>query len=196
MATFDDREMAVARVYARAMLEIAREGDPGELLEELQGMVSLFETHPELKDFLTSPLVDQGPRKKVLDGLFRERASALFLDSLQVINQNSRLALLPCVAEAYRLDYDALRGVVDVEVHSAIELTEGQREALRGKVQALTGKTPKLVETVNPQIVGGLIVQVGDDRLDGSVATQLQVAGAKLKQRAAREIRSEKSYWA
>ncbi len=198
MAKIDVQEITVGRVYARSMLELAgAEGDDAteDLLDELRALVALTESDSDLEHFLSSPMVGLDARRDVLEKVFRGSSSDLFVDSLQVLNRNSRLAMLPAIAEALRLEYDALRDIVDVEVRSAVELSEELRERLREKVRALTRKSPQLSETIDPSIQGGLIVQIGDDRLDGSVATQLHEAGAKLKARAARELRSEKSYW-
>ncbi len=198
MAGIDVQEITVGRVYARALLELAEaegEGLAAKLLEELRALVALTESDADLAHFLSSPMIGLEARREVLEKLFRSQASDLLVDALQVLNQNSRLALLPAITEALRLEYDTLRGIVGVDVRSAVELSEELRERLREKVRALTGKSPQLNERVDPSIMGGLVVQIGDDRLDGSVSTQLQVAGAMLKARAAREVRSEKSYW-
>ncbi len=196
MAKFDDKAMAIARVYARAMLELAPEDARGSLCDELFALVSIVRNQAEFADFLASPMVDQEARRTVIDRALKGKISDLLLDSLQVMNRKSRLPLLPAVAQAYRQEYDHARGVVAVRVLSAVQLDEAQRRALVSKLEKLTGKTPAIEAIVDPSIVGGIIVQIGDKLLDGSVARQLEVAGRRLQERASKEIRSNKSYWA
>jgi len=103
MANVDSRETGVARVYARAMLDLAAaQGQEDELLAELQELGRAIENDPELATFLASPLVSSEARAEVLEKVFRRRASDLLVDALEVINHHGRLGLLPAIAAAYR----------------------------------------------------------------------------------------------
>jgi F-type H+-transporting ATPase subunit delta len=196
MAKFDDKEMAIARVYAQAILELTPADARDSLLEELDGLVAVVRAQPEFAGFLASPMVDQEARRSVIEKALQGVISDLLLDSLQIMNRKSRLPLLPAVAEAYRQEYDRARGVVAVRVRTAVGLDDAQRNELTARLKEVTKKTPAIEEIVDPSIVGGMIVQIGDLLLDGSVARQLEVAGRKIQERASKEIRSNKSYWA
>jgi F-type H+-transporting ATPase subunit delta len=193
MANVDSRETGVARVYARAMLDLAAaQGQEDELLAELQELGRSIENDPELATFLASPLVSGEARAEVLEKVFRRRASDLLVDSLEVINHHGRLGLMPAIAAAYRDEYRDLRGLVDVQVTTAVPLSEGQRGRLSKAVAKFTGKQPQLIERVDRSILGGLMVEVAGEKIDTSLATQLHDVGTELAQRAAQELHGGK----
>lgn len=189
MANVDSRETGVARVYAKAMLDLAAaQGQEDALLEELHELGRAIAADSELATFLASPLVSSEARAEVLEKVFRRRASDLLVDSLEVINRKGRLALLPAIAAAYRDEYRELRGQVDARVTTAVPLNEAQRGSLAAAIAKFTGKRPELIERVDPSILGGLMVEVAGEKIDSSLATRLHDVGVALAQRAAQEL--------
>ena len=189
MASADSREVGVARVYARAMLHLAAaQGQEDELLGELAGLGKAVAGDAELAAFLASPLVSSEARAQVIEKVFRQRASDLLVDALEVINGKGRLGLLPAIVEAYRGEYRELRGLVDARVTTAVPLSKAQRESLAAAVAKLTGKQPELIESVDPSILGGLVVEVSGEKIDSSLAMRLRDVGMHLAQRAALEL--------
>lgn len=195
MANFNDRELAVAKVYARAMLDLAQQSESSaEVLEELDAILAQAEASEELSDFLSNPVLDIGARRESLEVIFRGRVSDMTLDSIQVINRKGRLQLLPVIAEAYRAELRERQGLVEVHVTSAVPLPEAQRQRLLAAIDRQTGKKSQIVETVDPDILGGLVVRVGDDKIDTSVARELDKLSAALAERASKEILAGKAY--
>lgn len=195
MPRIDEKQMALARVYARAVVELAEEREETDrVLAELAELASYLDAHPELADFLASPLVRTTERRELLEKLFRGRAGDLLVDALQVMNRKGRLALLPAVAEAFRQEVRDLQGLTDVHVASAVALPAGLKERLLEAISRLTGKKPQLVEVVDPRLLGGLVLLMGDEKIDGSVARELEKVGERLRRRASEEILSGKSY--
>jgi len=189
MANVDSRETGVARVYAKAMLDLAAaQGQEDALLEELRELGRAIAADRELATFLATPLVSGEARAEVLEKVFRRRASDLLVDSLEVINRKGRLALLPAIAAAYRDEYRELRGQVDARVTTAVPLSEAQRASLAAAIAKFTGKRPELIERVDPSILGGLMVEVAGEKIDSSLATRLHDVGVALTQRAAQEL--------
>jgi F-type H+-transporting ATPase subunit delta len=189
MASVDDRHFAVARLYAKAMLEVAEEQGAAESLqEELEGLAAYLEGDADFADFLTSPLIDRRRRRDSLERLLRGHASDLLVDSLQVINAKGRLELFPTLVEAYRRELLALRGYVDVHVTTAVGLSDALRQRLRAAADKFTGRKARLVETVDPQILGGLVVRVENEKFDASIARALARLTTALDAHATREI--------
>lgn len=189
MANVSDQELTIARVYSRSMLKLAEErGEGDSLLEELKGLVEYIDSNPEFERFLESPLVDDKDRADVLERAFRGRASDLLVDSLQVVNRKGRLGLLRAIAEAYRMEHRDLRGMVDAHVRTVVPLTEPLRERIRTAVARRTGKTPVLIEKIDPSLIAGVVVQVGDMKLDASLSRRLRELSALLDERATQEI--------
>jgi F-type H+-transporting ATPase subunit delta len=189
MANVDSREAGVARVYARAMLDLAAaQGQDEDLLADLAALGDAVAGDPELATFLASPLVSGAARAEVLEKVFRRRASDLLVDSLEVINRKGRLGLLAAIVDAYRGEYRELRGLVDALVVSAVPLTKAQRTGLVAAVARLTGKQPELIERVDPAILGGLVVEVAGEKIDTSLSSRLRDVATHLAQRAALEL--------
>ena len=140
MAKADDKEMAVAQVYAHAMHDLAKSrGEADALGEELAELAAYVEGSPELTTFFASPLVDAGERAKSLERLFRGRASDLLVDALQVIHRKERLGLLGAVADAYHLRHQEHLGEVDVRVTTAVPLSGALRRRLESVLEQHSG---------------------------------------------------------
>lgn len=191
MASLDEKQVPVARVYGQAMLSLAEEADSAKpLLEELDGLVALLAAQPEFGAYLTSPLVDQDDRRAALERTLRGRSSDLLVDTLQVLNRNGRLSLLETVVETYRQAYQEKHDEIDVQVTTAVALDDDLRASIVALAQRLSGRRPALSETVDASLLGGMVLRVGDRKIDTSVAKDLKTIRAQLVERASREILS------
>jgi F-type H+-transporting ATPase subunit delta len=195
MASVDESNREIGRLYAEAILHVAEEkGQAEELLEELNGLVEYLDRNPELESFLGSPLIEAEPRAQVIEKAFRGKASDLLLDSILVVNGKGRLSALRAIAVAYRAALRDLRGWVDIDVRTAVPLTAALRGRLEQTLAAATGRKPTLIEKVDPAVIGGLVVEVEGRKIDASVASRLHDLSEALLARASREIHSGKAY--
>lgn len=195
MPTTSDKEMALARVYAKAMIEVAQARDAtDDLLDELREFAAFLDANADFDAFLASPTVDAEARRAAIEKLFRGRASELFVDSLQVLNQKGRLAIARSVVEAYRLEHEELHGRIDVYVRTATPLSDELRTRLQASASRYAGKQAELIESVDESLIGGMVVQVGDRKIDRSVAIGLRRLRDALLARASAEIHSGKEY--
>jgi len=189
MANVSDQDLSIARLYSRAMLQLAEErGESESLLEELGGLVDYLDRNPDFERFLASPLVDDEDRAGMLERAFRGKASDLLVDGLQVANRKGRLGLLRGIAEGYRIEHRDLRGMVEAIVRTAVPLSEPLRIRVRDTVARHTGKQPVLIEKVDPALIGGIVIEVGGEKIDGSLARRLRELGENLERRATQEI--------
>ena len=188
MAKVDDKHIAVARVYNQAFLNLvgdqAEEGI-GELLE----IVGLTESDARFARFLSSPLVDPEERATSLEKLFRGKASDLVVDTLQVLNRKGRLEILPTMAELCRRDHLEAAGHLEVVVRSAVALDDTSRDKLRAALSKRTGREHiDLIEEVDPTLLAGLQVRVGDTKLDGTARRELDILRAQIHGRAIHDL--------
>ena len=191
-----EQEIAIARVYAQAALSLAEtQGQAESVLEEIEDLRILMDRDPAFDDFLGSPLVNTEERRASLDRMGRGQMSEILLDTLQVMNNKGRAGLVRALVEAYRQEYEELRGLVRVRVQSAIPLSDSLRGQLQNVVSSYTGKTAQLQETVEPSLIGGLVVQVADRRIDTSVVKEIRGLGQRLLERASQEIHSGRTYF-
>jgi F-type H+-transporting ATPase subunit delta len=196
MAGGIERQAGVAAVWADAVVRLAAEaGDEDELLAELDGLVALLDREPELEALLASPIVDDEAKRGLVERALRGRASDLLVDALQVMRRKGRLELVRALARAYRVEWLRRRDRVEVEVASAVPLSDELREEVRRAAARRAGREPLLVEIVDPELLGGLVVRIGDDKFDGSVARELARLEETLLERASRELHAGKSYF-
>ena len=195
MANVTDKEIAVARVYSGSMLQLAEsKGEADNLLAELLELVRYLDGDSAFEDFLSSPRIDVQAREKTIEKVFRGRVSDLLVDSLQVLNRKERLALLRAIVKTYRLVHEELRGRIDVHVTTAVPLSKKMRQELAEVASRHAGKQAELVETVDQAILGGMVVRIGDEKFDSSVAARLKTLGGAFAERASQEVHSGKSY--
>jgi len=185
----DDRQDAIAKVYAEALFRLSEaRGESEQLLGELAELVRFSREHPGIAEPLLSPLAEPAKRRASIETVFRGRASDLFVDTLQVLNARRRLSLFPAVAEAFRKLFQRSRKVLDVHVETAVPLSPEQRAALVELTMKLTGSRANLFEKVEPGLHGGLVVRVRDRKFDTSLRSKLDRFRGLLSQRASQEI--------
>jgi F-type H+-transporting ATPase subunit delta len=188
----DVASQRVARVYAEALLNAAeKHGQGDEVVGELDSLVrDLFRADPEFEAFLSSAAVSRDRKAQVLDAAFAHRASEVLANFLQVLNNHDRLELLrPILAEARELS-NRRHGRVRVRVRSAVALPDDQRERLVQELRQVINREPLLETQVDPDLLGGLVVRVGDWLYDASVRTQIDTIRSELIARGSHEIQS------
>ncbi|MHC4067379.1 MAG: ATP synthase F1 subunit delta [Planctomycetota bacterium] len=196
MPATDDTVIAIADAYAEALLELSEsQGNSDRILAELAELAACFEKDAAVADFFSSPAVDDQTRQDALEKMFRGRLNDLLVDALCVLNSKGRASIVPAVYERFRLALERVRGEVDVQVTSAHPLTSKLRDRLREVLGRQTGRRPRLIERVDPAMLGGLVVQIGDEKLDCSAARRLQLLGQAFRERASREIHAGKAYF-
>jgi F-type H+-transporting ATPase subunit delta len=165
----------LAQVYAQAAYASARKAGLAEAFgDELQQVVTdVLDVNSQVEAFLTSAAFTRKERLPVLAMAFEANTSELFRKFLGVLNQNNRLDLLRPIAASYRKLLDETAGRVRVLVTTALPLTEAQLSGLRETLTTSMSGSPVIEPRVNPDILGGLVVQVGDRVFDTSVRTRL-----------------------
>ncbi len=196
MQPVDEVGVAIAGVYARALLDIAdKTGAADTVREELDGLTTLANRDSAFAHFLESTVIDVDQRRASLEKMFRGRLSDLVLDTLQVLNRKDRLMLLEEVTRQYVLALEESRNEVEITVTTAKPLDENSRTELMEALKRHTGAEPVVTEKVDEDLIGGMIVRVGDEKIDFSVATKLRRLHQMLLERASHEIHSGRHYY-
>ena len=173
-----DRTDEIARVYAESLLALAEaRGGNGisEVGEELEGLAQIVRSDRGFAEFLRSPVVDANAREASLRRTLDGRVSPLVRDFILVLNRKGRLGEFVNVAAAYDALVQERLGRVEVDVYTASgPVGEEVLAAVRAKVKSALGKEPVLRMHVEPSMIGGLKLRIGDQLIDGSVATRLE----------------------
>jgi F-type H+-transporting ATPase subunit delta len=182
----------VARTYAEALLNAAeKRGQAHDILDEFDSLVrEVFKADPLVEEFLASPAIPAKVKAATIDATFGPRAGELFTDFLHVLNHHGRLGLLRTIYVELRQLADERAHRVRVQVRSAAPLADDQRERLRQEIRTGFRLEPILEEQIDPDLIGGMTVRVGDWVYDGSVRAQLRTIRNYLTERSSHEIQS------
>ena len=195
MGTGDEEVMALADVYAESLLlAAAPQGQEDAVAEELADLIGYMDRNPDFDAFLTAESVDEDPRRASLERLFRGKMNDLLLNLLQVLNNRGRCRLIRAVRRCVQLRMESRRDQKEVVVETAMPLTDDLRDAIQRDMSAWIGKEAILVERVRPELLGGVVMRVDDEQIDGSVASRLRETRARLFDRATREIHGGRGY--
>ena len=182
----------IARTYAEALLNAAeKQNQANETLEEFDALIgTVLHGKPALEKFLSSLAVGRHIKRAVLSSTFMGRASELLTNFLLVVNDHDRLDLLRSILAAYREEYERRTERLRVQVRSAAPLPDDQRERLVSELRAALKREPVLETKVDPDLLGGIVVRVGDYLFDGSVRTRIENLRKQLIERSSHEIQS------
>ena len=174
--TADMSEKGAAHVYAEALLNAAEKKNAAEeVLEELDTLVDqLFDQQPQLVDVLLDRSVSREKKAHLIRSLFQERATDTFLNFLLVLNDHDRLSLLDAIQAETTEIWNQRQNRIRAKVRSAVPLGEDQLEKLKQQLQESFKKEPMIETEVDPELLGGLVVQVGDWLFDGSTRSRLE----------------------
>jgi len=174
MPTEFDISQAAAAIYADSLLELATAAGQAQAVnEELAQLAELWRREPVFADLMRSAAIDSTARAESIRRVFSGRLSTLVLNLLLVLNRRHRTMTLPQVCRSYRLKLEDRLNQQEALVTSAVPLEEPHRQRLREHLKRLIGKDPILVERVDPDLLGGLRIQVADRLFDASVRQQL-----------------------
>lgn len=192
LPTSDTSVFGAARVYAEALLSATEAAGMSEtVLAEFDSFIhDVLDAAPAIEQALTSSFVDQEVKIGVLDKALRGQCSNLFLNFLKVAAEHERLGLLRILHVAAHDLHDTLRNKVRVLVSTATPLGQSEQAQIEQRIRSRLGKEPVLDVQVNPDLIGGIVVRVGDRVFDGSLATQLARVREQLIDRSVYEIQS------
>jgi F-type H+-transporting ATPase subunit delta len=194
---FDETADELARTYADALLNVAENhGTVDEVLGELDAIrADVFERFPTFAALMGSPFRTAAEKDRLITRALEGRADPTVVKFLRVLNRHGRLGLLGPVGHAARTAWDRRQNRRPVTVRSAVPLTDGQVGALRDRLAAMLRATPVIRQEVDPSLIGGLVVQVGDDVYDASVRNRLGQLRQRLFEGKTHEIQSRRDHF-
>jgi F-type H+-transporting ATPase subunit delta len=159
------------------------EGAVDQVTADLDRFQAMLDESEDLRRFVASPVFSSGDQVKAVEALAAKAGiSGFFANFLKVVARHRRLFALPGMIRAYRMIAAAQRGEVTAEVTSAHALTTEQENELKVALKSVTGKEVTVAVTVDPSILGGLIVKVGSRQIDTSLRTKLSTLKLALKE--------------
>jgi F-type H+-transporting ATPase subunit delta len=190
---FDESIVELSRVYSEAILAAAtKAGAVREIVEDLGGVAEVFTSEPgTLQRFATSGRTPE-EIDRILTKTFDGKAHPLVVNLLRVLNSKGRLALIPALADRVAREADRLLDRVRVSVSSARPLSPDQIESLSKSLKQRIGLEPVLQTSVDPALIGGLVIRVGDLQFDSSIRSRLEQLRKNLLEGKIHEIQSRR----
>lgn len=166
------RSLPKPKRYAQAVYEIAQAADTLDEWQETLAAMATACRNPDFVAMLEAPGITPAEKAEAIRAVLPD-AGDLAHNLLGLLVQRRATGIVPQVHEHYQELLDRARGVQRVEVTSAVDLAEADRERIAGQISGTLGRSVRLTATVEPSLLGGLLVRVGDRVLDGSVRGSL-----------------------
>ena len=164
----------VDRVYASALFEAAREqGRLEPVRDELQQVVAAEAEVPELRELLRNPQLDPRARASALEDVL-SGGEELLRNFLLVLADKGRTGSLEEIAREFERLIAEHEGIVHAELTTAVELSDEEAQTLLRQIEQASGRKVEATRSVDPELIGGIVLQVGSHRLDASVRGRLE----------------------
>ena len=194
---FDEGSSELARTYGEALVNAAEKtGIAEEILEELDAIRDFVLTKfPTFAQMMSSPVRTQTEKDRIIAKAFDGRVHPTSVHFLRVLNRHGRLNLLGPILRRARETWDRRQNRRPVTVRSAVPLSDAQRDSLRNRLAGSLEATPILHIEIDPSLLGGLVIQVGDDVYDASVRNRLEQLRKRLIEGKTHEIQSRRDHF-
>lgn len=174
---------AVGARYAEALYEIAKREKAVDTIEqELQAVDAIIRENRDLQKILYHPRVTPEDKKSLLSDLLSGKISAVTMEFLKLLVERQREQFLSDIVSYYTNLANKARNVAEAGVSSAVDLTAEEKQLLADLLNKLTGKKVETSYKVDPSLIGGIVVRIGDRVIDGSIRTRLTTLREHLRQ--------------
>jgi F-type H+-transporting ATPase subunit delta len=167
---------AIAEPYAEALLNLGEDSGLTERFSaDIAGIIEALESSQDLRQMLVNPFVKPEVKKSILNQIFGSQVDGTILKFIGLLVDRRRMMYVVAVLKQYQTLVRQARNIILAEVVTATELNDSQREAVTNKVKSMTGASQiELSTRLDSDLIGGVIIKVGSQVLDGSIRGQLR----------------------
>ncbi|MBQ2987681.1 MAG: ATP synthase F1 subunit delta [Clostridia bacterium] len=174
--------MIDAKEYGKALFLLTEEdGTTKAVAEELRAVQKLLRENPRYEKLLDTPALSKEEKLQLIDRAFSSMNESL-VNLLKILCEKHSVYRFSGVADAYAALYDESRGIERVQALTAVAMTAKQLDLLRAKLSFSTGKTVIVENTVDPSLLGGMVLRMAGKQLDGSVRARLRALEKSLRE--------------
>jgi F-type H+-transporting ATPase subunit delta len=174
----------VASRYVKSLLGLAVEQNALEAVHrDMQLFDSVCQNSPDLVIMLKSPVIKHDKKKAVLDKIFKGKVHSLTLDIIEILTRKNREPLLPAIASEFHNAYNEYKGIGKATITSTVSLDSTLRSEVEAIVKKLSNmKQIELIEKIDKELIGGFILNVGDQQIDASIKNKLKALKLKFSE--------------
>ena len=168
-------ELRVASRYAKSLIELAEErGELEQVHKDMQLLSKVVSQNRDFQLMLQNPIIKSDKKLAIINSVFKGKVQELTLAFFGIVARKSRESALEFIAKSFEEQYFEIKGIQKAHVTSAFPLSPAMREQLGLKLAAESGKQIILEEVVDPSLIGGMVLRVGDKQIDSSVKNSLR----------------------
>jgi len=194
---FDTDQQYLGNVYGKALMGLAdKAGTVDQMVEQLDSFVDVLGQIPSLRYALESPRVGFAEKEAIINKAIQGKASPDFLNFVKVVCRKGRADCFAAIRDAVQSMHDELSSRIRATMITAVPVDDGTRQKVADQMSKILGKQVSMTTQVDPNIIGGLVVRIGDTVYDGSVTNQLNQIRATAVGRANQQIRQALSRFA
>lgn len=160
--------------YAKAIIETAvLSGKANQVNDDMKSIIASVNSSADLKEFLVSPIITSEVKMKALSEVF----SSVQVDTkslFRLLQENKRFEILEAIATQYNAQFDEMNGVEIAKVITAFPITDELEAKILAKAATISTKKLTIQNTIDPSIIGGFILRIGDKQYNASVSNRLQ----------------------
>ena len=171
----ENENKLVSERYAQALLELVSDNlSKEDILKELLDITESVKGSGDLNKVMTSTVISDDEKKNVISKLFENTTNKVILNFLKLLVDKNRFSMLESITKEYKNEINRLNNLLSINVTSAIDLTEDEKSAIKDKLSNILNKNIELEWATNPDIIAGLVFEVGDNIIDNSLRHKLQ----------------------
>lgn len=165
----------VSKTYSNALFEVATESNLlDRIVDEFEFVVESFNEYPSFYDIISSPKVSRDEKRRMIGDTFESKISSELLNFIKLLIDKKRESFIKDIFKEFKIISNEYNEIVVAKVESVILLEKAEIDKLEAELNELTGKKVTINNVINPEIMGGLIVKVGDKIIDGSIKRKLE----------------------
>ena len=170
----------IGKLYAQALFELSLETDKvSEVYDDINQCRKIFDDNPELVHLLNSPVILREEKQEVIDKVFGKEGTVR--DFICLVTDKNRIAYFGKMTDAFNVHYNEHKNIAEMTVITSVALKPETKSRLLKKLEEKSGKTVKLKEEIDPSIIGGIILRMGNSQIDNSVKGRLEAVAKQLK---------------
>ena len=173
----------VADRYAQALFEVGEETQTtSELYKELSELLEIFNENKDLYSFLKSPLISSEDKKNVIQNIFKDQLSVNMNNFLKIVIDKDRISTIQHIKRSYKSLLNDKNNILEGTAITVVKLTEKEIKDLENNLSKRYNKNVTLNNIVDETILGGVLVKLGNEEIDGTVKTRLSKMKKNLSQ--------------
>lgn len=164
----------VEKIYSNALFQITQEDKSSDdVLNELSSLGNIFSQNYELIKLLSAPTLNATEKQKIVSDIFKNKISATTFNFINVIVEKNRISYIDKIIESYKELYNDYNGILEITAITSTAMSDTLRKKLVSKLEQVSSKKITLVEKVDKDILGGIVLNYGNTQIDGSLKSKL-----------------------